>query len=107
MTQATNGLSSARTVGAFLNRRACSETLFCVLDRAFEHPEKPNARKPEERASSLLAGGISGHGYQCGMLWGSTLNAGAQVHRRLGSCPKAEAESVVAAERLVKAFRSR
>jgi hypothetical protein len=107
MTNSTIEISSVRTVGAFLNRRACSETLFCVLDRAFEHPAKPRERKVEERACSTLAGGIIGHGHQCGLLWGATLNAGAQVYRHCGSGPRAEANSIIAAEGLVKSFRAR
>ncbi len=107
MTNATSDISATRTVGAFLNRRACSETLFCVLDRAFEQPEKPKNRKLEERACSTLAGGIIGRGYQCGMLWGATLNAGAQVYRHCGNAAQSEAQSIIAAERLVKSFRAR
>lgn len=102
-----NEISATRTVGAFLNRRACSETLFCVLDRAFEQSETPNSRKLEERACSTLAGGIIGRGYQCGMLWGAALNAGAQVYRHRGNSAQAEAQSIIAAERLVKSFRER
>jgi hypothetical protein len=107
MTNTTRELSTVGTVGAFLNRRACSETLFCVLDRAFAHPAKPEARQLEERACSTLAGGIIGHGYQCGMLWGAALNAGAQVYRHCGNDTRAEAESIIAAQRLVKSFRAR
>lgn len=47
------------------------------------------------------------HGYQCGMLWGATLAAGAQAHRLLGSGPGAQAAAVRTAQRLVVAFRSR
>ncbi len=36
-----------------------------------------------------LAGGIVGNGYQCGMIWGAALAAGAQAYRLLGTGPVA------------------
>lgn len=53
-----------------------------------------------------LAGGIMQHGYQCGMLWGAALAAGARAHRLLGPGPKAEARAIAAARRLVESFRA-
>lgn len=53
-----------------------------------------------------LAGGLMQYGYQCGMLWGATLAAGAQAYRLLGPGPQAEAMAIVAAQRLVDAFRT-
>ena len=52
-----------------------------------------------------FAGGIMQHGYQCGMVWGSVLAAGAQAHRLHGPGPKAETAGIVAAQRLVESFR--
>ena len=46
-------------------------------------------------------------GYQCGMLWGAALAAGAQAYRLYGPGPQAESEAILAAQRLVEAFRSR
>jgi hypothetical protein len=60
----------------------------------------------EERAAQPLAGGIVQHGYQCGMLWGAALAAGAEAHRRYGTGPEAEARAVLAARRLSDAFRA-
>jgi hypothetical protein len=94
-------MSSMGTVGTFLTRGTCSQTLFCVLDRAFEHP-----LREEERASDPLAGGIVQHGYQCGMIWGSTLAAGAEAYRRFGTGPQAEAKAILAAGRIVESFRA-
>jgi hypothetical protein len=54
-----------------------------------------------------LAGGIMGNGYQCGMLWGGALAAGAQAYRLYGTGPQAEAEALIASQRLVNAFRAR
>jgi hypothetical protein len=46
------------------------------------------------------------HGYQCGMIWGATLAAGAQAYRLLGPGPQAEARAIIAAQRLVESFRA-
>lgn len=59
----------------------------------------------EEKAADPLAGGIVQYGYQCGMLWGATLAAGAQAYRLLGPGPQAEAKAIIAAQRLVESFR--
>ncbi len=59
----------------------------------------------EEHAVQPLAGGIAQHGYQCGMIWGAALAAGAEVHRRFGAGPEAETRAIVAAGRLFHAFR--
>jgi hypothetical protein len=61
--------------------------------------------KPEERAIAPLAGGIMQYGYQCGMIWGATLAAGAQAYRLHGPGPQAETRAIMAAQRLVKSFR--
>lgn len=46
------------------------------------------------------------HGYQCGMIWGAALAAGAQAYRLDGPGPQAQAKAVVAAQRLVESFRT-
>ena len=94
-------ISSIRTVGAMLSGRACSDTLFHVLNRALGDP-----LKGEEQATMSLAGGIMQHGYQCGMIWGATLAAGAQAYRLFGPGPQTEAMTVLAAERLVVSFQA-
>ena len=63
-----------------------------VVDRSFDHP-----LKLEERASMPLAGGIMLHGYQCGMIWGAALAAGAQAYRLYGPGPQAETAAIIAA----------
>ncbi len=70
-----------------------------VVDRSFDHP-----LKLEEKAVMPLAGGIMQHGYQCGMIWGAALAAGAQAYRLLGPGPQAETGALIAAQRLVEAF---
>ncbi|MFC2047040.1 C-GCAxxG-C-C family (seleno)protein [Chloroflexota bacterium] len=54
-----------------------------------------------------LMGGVMNHGYQCGMVWGATLAAGAQAYRLLGPGPQAEAVAIIAAQRLVESFGAR
>jgi hypothetical protein len=73
-----------------------------VVDSSFDNP-----LKPEERASLPMMGGLMNNGYQCGMIWGATLAAGAQAYRLLGPGPQAETGAVTAAQRLVESFRSR
>ena len=85
---------------AFLKNGTCSKTLMTVLDSAFGHP-LPH----EEHATNPLAGGLM-RGYQCGMLWGSTLAAGAAAYRHYGPGPDATAAAMRAATRLVPAFRA-
>ncbi len=102
MSDARSGISSMRTVGTFLlTGRACSDTLLHVLSREFGHP-----LPDEERAAQPLAAGMMQHGYQCGMIWGAALAAGAQAYRLLGAGPRAEAKAIVAARRLVECFRA-
>jgi hypothetical protein len=71
------------------------------VNRAFGNPSKQ-----EERAAGPLAGGIVRNGYQCGMVWGSALAAGAEAYRRLGAGPRAETAALVAAKRIVESFRA-
>lgn len=73
-----------------------------VLNKAFDHP-----LELEENAAMPLAGGIMQRGYQCGMLWGATLAAGAQAYRLLGPGPEAETKAIIAAQRLIKSFGTR
>lgn len=101
MGRGTGRVSALGTVGAFMNGRACSDTLLYVLNRAFESP-----MTDEEQAVMPFAGGILQHGYQCGMLWGAALAAGAQAYRLFGAGPDAQAGAVVASRRVVESFRA-
>ena len=73
-----------------------------VVDDSFGHP-----LKLEEKATAPLAGGVANQGYQCGMLWGAALAAGAQAYRLHGSGPQAEAEAILASQKAVESFRLR
>jgi len=102
MTNATYEISSFGTARVFIKEGTCSETLMNVLDRAYGYP-----LEVEEHAVAPLAGGISGQGFQCGMLWGACLAAGAEAYRRFGGGLKGEAAAIFAAKKLVEAFRAR
>jgi hypothetical protein len=71
-----------------------------VVDGSFGHP-----MAIEEKATMPLAGGIANMGYQCGMLWGAALSAGAQAHRLYGAGLQAETAAIIASQKLVSAFR--
>ena len=73
-----------------------------VVDDSFDHP-----LTPEEQAAAPLAGGILNHGYQCGMLWGAALAAGAEAHQRLGAGPQAETAALLTTQNLVEKFKAR
>ncbi len=73
-----------------------------VVDRSFNQP-----LELEERAVMQLAGGIMGSGYQCGMLWGGALAAGAQAYRLYGAGARAEAEALIASQKLIETFHTR
>jgi hypothetical protein len=73
-----------------------------VVDRSFDQP-----LQLEETASMSLAGGLMGNGYQCGMLWGGALAAGAQAFRLYGAGAQAQTEAVIASQKLVEAFNVR
>jgi len=72
-----------------------------VVDASFDHP-----MQVEEKASMPFAGGVANMGYQCGMLWGAALAAGAQSCRQYDLGPQAEAKAILAAQKLVEAFRA-
>lgn len=101
MSEGKGRVSPLGTVGVFMNGRACSDTLLHVLNDAFAAP-----MADEERAAMPFAGGILQHGYQCGMLWGAALAAGAQAYRLLGAGPEAQARAIAASKRVVESFRA-
>lgn len=73
-----------------------------VVDRSFDQP-----LPLEESAVMQLAGGIMGSGYQCGMLWGGALAAGAQAYRLYGAGARAETEALIASQKLIETFHAR
>jgi hypothetical protein len=73
-----------------------------VVDRSFDH-----SLKTEEKACAPLASGIMQYGYQCGMVWGGALAAGAQAYRLYGSGSRAETAAILASQLIVESFCNR
>ncbi len=73
-----------------------------VVDNSFGHP-----LELEEKATMQLAGGIMNQGYQCGMLWGASLAAGAEAFRLHGPGAKAETEAIMASQRLAQSLHQK
>lgn len=63
--------------------------------------------KMEEEAAAPLAGGLMNQGFQCGLLWGASLAAGIEAHRRFGAGPAAQCEAIKATEKVVEVFKTR
>ena len=80
----------------------CSHTLFHILNREFGHIDEAR-----ERASDSLAGGVMQKGYQCGMLWGASLAAGAEAHRRFDDRDLAMRVAIRATQNLMRSFEAR
>ena len=72
-----------------------------VLNFAFDHPSEK-----EEHATAPLAGGIMQYGYQCGMIWGAALAAGAQAYHLFGTGSQSEVRAIAATQKIVESFRS-
>ena len=72
-----------------------------VLNRAFD-----DTLLEEEHATSPLAGGIMQHGYQCGMIWGAGLAAGAQAYRLFGAGSQAEVKAIAATQKIIESFQT-
>jgi hypothetical protein len=90
------------TKKVFLKKGACSHTLFYILNREFGF-----IKGNEEGASDPLAGGIAQEGYQCGMLWGAALGAGAESFRRNEEIGKAIVYAITAAQHILESFVKR
>jgi len=61
----------------------------------------------EERAIDPLAGGILQQGYQCGMLWGASMAAGAESFRRSDNPDQAVGIAIKATQHIMESFVNR
>ncbi|MBP7738811.1 MAG: C_GCAxxG_C_C family protein [Spirochaetes bacterium] len=86
----------------FSKMGSCSRTFCFLLNREFGCP-----MEAEERAADPLAGGIVMRGHQCGMLWGSTLAAGAESYRAHSDRGRAVASAITAARYLRETYSQR
>lgn len=87
------------TKRVFLKKGACSHTFFYILNREFGF-----LNEDAEQASDPLAGGLAQEGYQCGMLWGAVLGAGAESIRRNKDVNQAIAQAIIAAQSILESF---
>lgn len=86
----------------FVKLGSCSRTFFYILNREFGH-----LQETMERASDPLAGGLMKQGYQCGMLWGSSLAVGAESFRRSENHDQAIGLAITATQHLMESFKDR
>jgi hypothetical protein len=86
----------------FWKKGTCSHTMFHILNREFGY-----LKENEEHASDPLAGGLMQTGHQCGMLWGSSLAAGAESFRRCHDSSQAIASAITATQHLMESFSKR
>jgi hypothetical protein len=86
----------------FLKKGACSHTLFFILNREFGL-----LKDDEECAADPLAGGIFQQGYQCGMLWGSSMAVGAESFRRCSDRGQAIGHAITATQHVIESFIKR
>ncbi|MCK5704260.1 MAG: C_GCAxxG_C_C family protein, partial [Cyclobacteriaceae bacterium] len=86
----------------FRSLGACSHTFFHILNREYGH-----IKRIEERASDPFAGGIYQQGYQCGMLWGASMAAGAEAFRRYEDLDKAIGVTIKATQHIMESFKKR
>lgn len=64
----------------FLNQGPCSTAFFYILNREFG-----NVNTNYEKAAAPLCGGVMQKGFQCGMLWGSSLAASKEIYKKYGN----------------------
>ncbi len=101
MIKTDKNISSWKAIRTFMKVGSCSETMCNVLNRAYEQP-----LETEENAAMPLAGGLMQQGYQCGLIWGASLAAGAQAYRQYGAGPQAESMTIRAAQKVMGSFRT-
>jgi hypothetical protein len=83
----------------FWSKGPCSTALCFILNREFGYP-KP----AEEYAADPFGGGIMQRGYQCGMLWGTSLAVGAESWRRYQDHGQSIAAAITATQYLLDSF---
>ena len=88
-----------KTKRIFLKKGTCSRAMFYILDREFGNP-----MDEEEQAVDPLAGGILQQGYQCGLLWGTSMAIGAEAYRRYDNIDNAIGAAIKGTQLAVKHF---
>jgi hypothetical protein len=85
-----------------LSRGTCGTAFVSLLNSEYG---VPNA--VAEIAASPFAGGLLNRGYQCGMIGGAVLAAGAESYRRNKDTGTAIAMAITATQHLMESFRER
>ena len=83
----------------FMQKGSCSHLFFYVMNYEYGHN-----KNFEERAIDQLAGGLAGRGYQCGMLWGTSMGASAEAYRIYKNKDRAIAGAVFTSKQIIDAF---
>lgn len=83
----------------FMKQGTCSRTFFHILNRENGFP-----LPAEEHAIDPLAGGILQQGFQCGMLWGSSMGVAAEAYRRNDNPGEAIGQAILATQHIMKSF---
>jgi Putative redox-active protein (C_GCAxxG_C_C) len=83
----------------FMNKGTCSQTMMYLLNREYGHNNEL-----EEKAADPLAGGVMQLGFQCGMIWGAVMAAGAEAHRRYDDKNLAIYQSIKASQSIYGKF---
>ena len=94
--------ANSDTKKVFWHKGTCSRTFFFLLNREFDH-----LKDIEERAADALAGGVLRKGFQCGMIWGAALGAGAEAYRKSENLDRAIDLAMNTTQQLVASFANR
>ena len=78
---------------------SCSGSLLAAFDYEYDH-----IKPTEEEAASPLGGGMMQCGYQCGMLWGTSMGAGAEAYKRESNPQKAMAVTILTTQEIIDDF---
>jgi hypothetical protein len=95
----TQDIGKNDTRRIFRQKGMCSHTFYHILNREFGHHDTDF-----ERASDPLVGGIMQFGYQCGLLFGTSLAVGNECYRRFTDPGTATAMAIVASKNVSDAF---
>lgn len=83
----------------FITIGTCSHTMFYLMNN------ETNLRlSDEERASDPLAGGLLASGYQCGMLWGTSLAVGNYAFKQHADMNQAIRTAICISQNIINSF---
>jgi len=80
----------------------CAGTVFSTLNHEFGFPILA-----EEKATANFGGGLNQSGRQCGLLWGSSMAAGAEAHRQSKDPDEALGKAILTTKQLINSYSSK